>query len=479
MTDLDVAFDPARRAALAAAGGALLSGPSARYKTPAGRPTSLKTVSVMDHIPPDLHDLIRNGRCTTDLSRFFQAATVVANGGEERGEGSGGIVFIPAGTYPVAGIGIRDTIVVGEHRQGSRIVAASPTGGFLLDAMLDRDGGTANTAGNGYACNLTIDAAHSGASGLRTYGGGCAVQNLTIVGARTGLAAGLPIWSTFSNIHVVDCVTGFHTFAQQPGDSGTSSTFLDCWANRCKRYGFHLTQLMYSSLINCAAQESGDTNFYVEGDANASPAAYSLQFIGCGTEGGGKPFYLRKCRDLTLVGARVIAPDAGVDHITFDDSAGSIRDFSTVGPPRRPALSLRLVNHGAPPGGVLVDGSIVVTDPASEAFYTIVGGSVNGRVGLQTPALHLSGELGAATAQLELAGPAAALAWRSGQARLAAFPLQGGTILSAPPSGNLAAALDADEVGVSLTPSRNGLRFLFKDRDGATRMVEIQGRIVD
>jgi hypothetical protein len=473
-------FDPTRRATLVGAGSTLLS----RSSVPSAstvRASATATVSVLDFIPPALHDAIRQGRCTVDLSQYFQDAAIAANGGKVRGPGPGGVVVIPVGTYPVAGVGIRDTIFRGEHRQATRIVAGpgAEKGRFLLDAMLDRDGRTANTAGNGQAETLSIDAGRSGASGLRTYGGGCTAHDLTITGATIGVAVGLPIWSTIGNIHCIDCDTGFYSFAAQAGDSGTSTTFLNCWANRSRKHGFHLTQLAYSSLINCAAQDSGENGFYVEGNANGSPAAYSLQFIGCGNEGGGKPFYFRKCRDLTVVGARVIAPAVEVDHITFDDSAGSIRDFSTVGPPRPPALSVRLVNHGAPPGGVLIDGSIVSTDPAARAAYTVVGGALNEQSGVQAPNLTLSTQDGTARAQLEMVGTLPAMTWRADAARLVTFPLRGGTILSAPPANDLGGVIGRDDVAIMLTADRRALKFLFKDGDGRMRSVQVSGQLVD
>jgi hypothetical protein len=476
-----VEFDPLRRATLAGAGSVLLSRSSASSSPPSPAVAGAATVSVLDHIPPTLHASIRQGRCSDDLTRFFQNATVAANAGKTRGGGPGGVVYVPAGTYPISGLGIRDTIVRGEHRDTTRIVAGpnARRGRFLLDAMLDRDGATVNTGGNGYAESLSIDAGQSGASGLRTYGGGCTAHNLTIIGAGIGLAAGLPIWSTFSNIHCIDCEVGFHSFANEAGDSGTSTTFLNCWANRSRRHGFHLTQLMYSSLINCAAQDSGESGFYVEGNANGSPAAYSLQLIGCGNEGSGRPFYFRKCRDLTLIGARVVAPQSGVDHITLDDSAGSIRDVSTVVPPRSPALSVRLINHSAPPGGVLIDGSIVVIDPGSRSAFTVLGGSANGLTGAQAPSFTLSTSIGTASGQMEMVGAEPAMVWQTEARRLVTFPLRGGTIVSAAPAADLGEVIGSDDVAISLTADRRGLRFLFKDGDGRVRTIQITGQLAN
>lgn len=471
-------FDPTRRAALIGSGSALLSRSSLPYSPPV-RPASTATVSVLDYIPQGLHGAIRRGSCQTDLTRYFQAATVAANDGKMVGAGPGGVVLVPAGTYPVSNIGIRDTIVRGEHRDSTRIAAIRGGGDrFLLDAMLDRDGVSKNTHGNGYAESLTIDAARTGASGLRTYGGGAAVRDVAIIDAAIGLSAGLPIWSSFSNIYCNGCDTGFHTFAMTSGDSGTSTTFLDCWANGSRQHGFHISQLMYSSFLNCVAQDSGKNGFYIEGDANGSVAAYSLQLIGCGNEGRGRPFYFRKCRDLTIIGARVVSPSPDVDHITFDDSAGSIRDFSTVGPTKPPFVSLRLINHGAPPGGVLIDGSIISIDPKFHSAFTVIGGGINNQTGVQAPSFTLSTSGIAASVQLESQAGGAAMTWRAGNTRLAAFPLQGGLIFSAPPSMDAMSMLGKDEVAVSVTSDRQGLRFLFRDANGRTRVAELAGRIV-
>ena len=207
-------FDPTRRAALIGSSSALLSRSSLPY-TPAVRPAATATVSVLDYIPQGLHDAIRRGSCQKDLTKYFQAATVAANDGKMGGAGPGGVVMVPAGTYLVSTIGIRDTIVRGEHRDSTRIVAIK--GGardrFLLDAMLDRDGVSKNTHGNGYAESLTIDAGRTGASGLRTYGGGVAVRDVAIVDAAIGLSAGHPF-----PISIAMVVTPGFTFLQwRPG----------------------------------------------------------------------------------------------------------------------------------------------------------------------------------------------------------------------------------------------------------------------
>lgn len=435
----------------------------------------------MDHIPVSLHDMIRKGRCVVDLAPFFQAAAVAANGNVVKGAGPGGVVLVPVGVYPVSCVGIRDTAIIGEHREGSRIVAAEGAqySQFLLDAMLDRDGITRNTSGGGSASNLSIDAAGKRACGLRTYGGGCVVRDVTITGARVGLAAGLPIWSTFMNIYTQDCETGIHTFGVELGDSGTSTTFVNCWTNRSRKFGFHVTQLMYSSFINCVSQDSDHINFFLEGNCNGSPAAYSLQMVGCGVEGGGKPFYIKKCRDFTLLGARIVSPGPNVDHVTLDDSAGSIRDFSTVSPPLAPFQSVRLVNHGAPLGAVLLDNSIAQIDPESTPYFTIIGGRINGEAGIQTPAWRLNLPSGSANARLEAVGSSNALVWRSSKARLAAFGLDGGTVLSAVPNADLMPAIEPGEVAISLTDDSRSLRFSFKDATGRMRAVEMVGRLVD
>lgn len=76
-------------------------------------------------------------------------------------------------------------------------------------------------------------------------------------------------------------------------------------------------------------------------------------------------------------------------------------------------------------------------------------------------------------------GDIAAMTLRAGITRLATFPLRGGTILSAPPATDLAKVMERDDVAITLTADRRGLRFLFKDGDGRTRAIQVAGQLID
>jgi hypothetical protein len=335
-------------------------------------------INVLDFIPAAMHASIAARTNTDNLTAYFQAAAVAANAGDSTGPGPGGTVYIPNGTYSITKVGIRDTVFVGENRDGVILKAfsAGANADFMLDATLDRDGVTVNTSGNGWAENLTFDSNNSARSCLRTYGGGCTPRNLWMRNTTGyGLRMGLPIWAQVSNCYAADCdLGGFSTYATS--DTGTSTTFLDCWANSCATYGFHIANLYYSSFINCVSQDSG-TGFYVEGNAGGLSAVYSLQFIGCAHEGTGTPFNFKKCRDLTVLNARVIDAAATVDYITFDDSQGSVRDTSSQSTPGAGKYGLKIINHGSGDGSILVDNSTLTYDSAAEVYITQSGGTLN------------------------------------------------------------------------------------------------------
>lgn len=345
-------------------------------------------VAVLDFIPHRMHAGIAAGTNRDDLTEYFQAAALAAaartvNDGQTACE-----IYIPNGLYHISRVGIRGVMFRGQSRNGTilKAVRAGKADDFMLDAMLDRDGRTPNTYGGGWAENLSIDAGGSGRSGLRLYGGGSYPHQLDIRNASTGLSYGLPIWCRISNVYVRNCGVGFHTFHQSSGANGTSCIFEACWALDCSRYGFHITQLYYSSFINCVSQNAGRHNFYIQGDSNDVTAVYSLQFIGCATEGKGTPFYFRRCRELTVISPRVLNTADNVHFITLDDAYGSILDFSTVQRPGPGKYHIDAARNAAY-GAVLLIGGDVTFDPALEEAFTRVGVAVNG-AGWRTVSAH-------------------------------------------------------------------------------------------
>jgi hypothetical protein len=344
--------------------GALLS-PQTSAEAAAG-------VTPTNYAPPVNVNVLRYGADPTgasDDTAAFRAAVQAANGTASAGAVSGGKVFVPKGTYNVSTCGIRGTVIVGESREGTIIrgIGSGSASQFMFNACLDLDHSTANTVGGGWCENMTLDDNGAGRSLLRTYGGGAHPRSLILRGANAtgarGLSMGLPIWATVQNVYAVDCDTGFFTDSGA-GDNGTSLTMTACWADQCGLHGFHITQLYYSSFINCVAQDCGVNNWFVQGDANGINAVYSLQFIGCATEGGGRPFLIEDARDVSIISPRVIQPDSGVDLVTLDNASGTIMDFSTPGALSGGAFHLAVANHAAGTGAIKVIGGDVTIDPA-------------------------------------------------------------------------------------------------------------------
>lgn len=307
------------------------------------------------------------GDGVTDDTAAFQAAAVAVNGGAS-GTGTGGKVFVPDGTYMVSKVGCRNTWFKGQSRNGTIIKCNTNAGSttYLLDQALDRDGTTANTSGGGGFAHMTVDCnSKTNVSGIRTYGGGVVVEDVEIKNGVDGLTMGLPIWSSARNVYSHNHTgKGFRTYAGA-SDNGTSTTFENCWADTCGTYGFHIEQLYYSSFINCASQTCTSYGFYAEGNTNGLPACFSLQFIGCGSEGDlSTPFYFKKQREITVINPRVISSAAGVDLITFDDCSGSVTDFSTPSALSGGAYHLNVINNGVGTGAIKLIGGSATYDPA-------------------------------------------------------------------------------------------------------------------
>lgn len=343
---------------------------------------------MLDFIPASLHASIREGTNTDDLTAYFQAAAASSKSiSAIVTTGTLGVVYVPNGRYHVMKVGIQGVIIRGQSKEGTLVRAYSigSPADFLFDAMLDVDGVTPNTFGGGWLENISLDGripdgTVSARSGVRTYGGGCFMHAVRVDRCDTGFAIGLPIWSVVSNCYAVECNRGFFTFHNTPNDNDNSTLFASCWADRCTSYGFHISQLLYSSFVNCVSQFAGLRNFFVEGDLNGPPAVYSLQFIGCATEGTGVPFYIRKGREISIDNPRIISPSAIVNYITFDDSTGSIRDFSTVSTPGGRKYHLFIDNHAGGTGSIVLLGDGDITTPTATLIYvSAFGPRINGR----------------------------------------------------------------------------------------------------
>lgn len=298
-------------------------------------------ISVLAHIPAAMHQDIKDGVNTDDLTPYFQLAAEAAFG-ELAPEMDMGTLFVPNGLYHVTSIGIGRIKVVGESTSGTVLKAYSSGAGgdYMLNAKIDVDGFTTNTSGAGWCENLTLDGAvlgsgdePSGRSGLQSF----AYNNSSSVVLKhlyCGMNIEMPMWSRIENIYAFRCGIGFLVAASPDGQSGTSTTFTNCWANESVSYGFQIGALTYSSFINCVSQAAsghGGIGFYLLGDWNGPTTAnVAVQLIGCGHEGGGLPFYFQRCLELTVIAPRIVNPDTDKNLLSFAGSRGTVIDFSSV-----------------------------------------------------------------------------------------------------------------------------------------------------
>lgn len=356
------------------------------------------SVSVMDYIPVGLWSGIEAGTDTSDLTTYFQdaaAASLSAIPIADPAHPQTGTVRVPNGLYHIGTVGIGYVRFVGESISGTVIKAyASAPGTYLFDAQIDVDGSTGNTIGAGWCESMTLDGALdgsetlSGMSGLRTYAQSNA-QSLHLKNLDYGLSAGLPMWSTVRNVVAENCNVGFNIFAPI-GQNGTSTTFLDCWANRCRSYGFQVMRLHYSSFVNCAAQECGTaqqdpdqpggTNWYFQSDPeHLAEACVAVQLIGCASEGTSAeqgaydvPFRFERCEDFTIIAPRIVRPTPKHNLITFVRSSATIIEFSSAAAMNSGRYHLDVID---PPAGrsIAVVGGRATWNPTIETRFTRIG----------------------------------------------------------------------------------------------------------
>jgi hypothetical protein len=278
------------------------------------------------------------------------------------------------------------------------------------------------------------------------------------------------MWSSFSNIHSERNNVGFYTFHDVTGDIGTSATFTNCWADTCTTFGFHISQLAYSSFISCVAQDCGNSNWYIQGDLNGVPAVYSLILLTCASEGSGIPFNLRKVRDLTMMNPRIIGSPT-TDFVVLDDVQGSIRDFSAVAAPQPGRYHLRVVSHTSDFGSIYIDNSTVSYPPEQDRYFSASDAVINGTrrsVNFE----HRWNALAAVeqvSSRIENVDGYSGLTLRDGQGnRIAAFRRLGTPVFKT--GGPLNAPESNLEIGdISFHLEGQSIRFTVKDASGQVR----------
>lgn len=137
--------------------------------------------------------------------------------------------------------------------------------------------------------------------------------------SNNGITVGTPIMNNVTNVTVRKCVgDAFNMWG------GTSTSFLNCYANNATETGFILTTMTYCTLQGCAAEGAG-VGFYFDNSK-------SISLMGCGTEaivdrGGAFNGYAYR----SINGSNAVTLYDCYDRIsatgTFSESAGGLLDY--------------------------------------------------------------------------------------------------------------------------------------------------------
>jgi len=190
---------------------------------------------------------------------------------------AGGSVYFPAGTYLSDGLTVRSGVCLVGDGQFATVIehtAADAHGiygedivGFVLQGL--RLTGPADGLSAGSYDGLLL---------AKT--GSTATQNVVVRDvmidhfSRNGVNLADPITSVFDNVRSQN--NGGWGFVV---DTGTSLSFVSCYANGCWTGGFSFTSTSYSSLIGCACDSTGGS-----GIAYSLTNCNSVTLTGCGCE---------------------------------------------------------------------------------------------------------------------------------------------------------------------------------------------------
>lgn len=214
------------------------------------------------------------------------------------------LVYLPAGTYRITS----PLYLTGVEGSGGTQLIGAGSGQTIISKSTVTAGTGSNTSRGGtvtdsYAVDAAIILTHADNS----YAYDVAIQGLSIVGATNinayaiyhPRASGLKLkdvttfyfkygnftydtWlSTFESVtHWGGGPTPWSAFYWKidtsGGATGTTCTFIDCWARDGTGTGWNITGLGYSSLINCAADNILGSAYYVE--------TSQVSMMGCGSE---------------------------------------------------------------------------------------------------------------------------------------------------------------------------------------------------
>lgn len=177
-----------------------------------------------------------------------------------------------------------------------------------------------------------------------------------------------PITSIFERVLVDSSPVGFyvHGVLGAGGSSGTSCTFLNCYAAGCTQSGFRLDNMTYCAFVGCASDACGIAYELIESGTQG------ISFIGCGCEsmvsgGGSYPGYgwkINGCIGVMLTGCYTLdAPSISV-LVTGNANAVNVTSFSENTP------------SGAGPSIQVDSGSIATVSDIATSNTAALNGTV-------------------------------------------------------------------------------------------------------
>jgi hypothetical protein len=187
---------------------------------------------------------------------------------------TGGTLYVPAGTY-----NLNDDINL---KSNMSVVGDGKNATILKQGNTAANGFTLSESGPRYVeiRGLKIQGPASG-SGVGIFidtTASTACVSVNLIGVYVlqfgshGVQTDVLITSVFEDVTVQACGgNGFDLF------SGTSITFLSCYANQCTGIGYNLNQVSYSSLMSCACDSSGNKGYLLT-------STKAMALVGCGVE---------------------------------------------------------------------------------------------------------------------------------------------------------------------------------------------------
>lgn len=133
-----------------------------------------------------------------------------------------------------------------------------------------------------------------------SYGRSLHLTNVKVWYFHDGIIANSYL-NTFRWVECAHCVNGFYIGTENTLDM-TTNTLICCFARSCSGIGYKIIRLIYSSLINCAADLCS-----VAYDLQASE---NLTLLSCGCESCEKAFNIRSSSNIGIHNQRIYNPNA-------------------------------------------------------------------------------------------------------------------------------------------------------------------------